>query len=182
MVQTSTDPTFDAMLEKARAPANKQTSQRSSGLASSATRRSCPFATMSAKPVLLAWLLVATSALADDSALPDPTLTPGQWNTEITVQQLRRIGYSRQARHVSIELRREVFARYGIEWAKRNDYEVDHLCPLAIGGSNDIKNLWPEKLRLNVNGKDLGAITKDRVERKLESSEKRQSSRQNPMI
>ncbi|MGA8654781.1 MAG: HNH endonuclease signature motif containing protein [Chthoniobacterales bacterium] len=35
-------------------------------------------------------------------------------------------------------------------WEKRNDYEVDHLVILSIGGSNSIKNLWPELLRLNV--------------------------------
>jgi hypothetical protein len=79
------------------------------------------------KAVLLAWLLLATSALAGGPTLPDPALTRGQWDSDVTVEQLRRIGYSRRARHVSEELRREVFARYGIEWAKRNDYEVDHL-------------------------------------------------------
>jgi hypothetical protein len=51
------------MLEKVlRQPTNKPP-ERSSGY------------TMSAKPVLLAWLLLATSALASDPALPDPTLT-----------------------------------------------------------------------------------------------------------
>ena len=116
---------------------------------------------------LLACLLLAAQAYASDPALPDPTLTPGEWDTEVTVRQLQEIGYSRRARHISIELRREVFARYGIEWAKRNDYELDHLCPLAIGGSNSILNLWPEPLRLNVNGMDLGAVTKDALESRL---------------
>jgi hypothetical protein len=122
---------------------------------------------MSAKPVLLAWLLLVANALAGDPALPDPALTPGQWDSDVTVEQLQQIGYSRRARHVSEELRQEVFARYGIEWAKRNGYEVDHLCPLAIGGSNSILNLWPEPLRLNISGKDLGAVTKDALEGRL---------------
>jgi hypothetical protein len=122
---------------------------------------------MSAKAVLLAWLLVARSVLADDPALPDPALAPGEWNSDVTVRQLQQIGYSRRARHVSEELRREVFARYGIEWTKRNDYEVDHLCPIAIGGSNPILILWPEPVRLNINGKDLGAVTKDALEGRL---------------
>jgi hypothetical protein len=49
----------------------------------------------------------------------------------------------------------------------RGMYEVDHLVSLAIGGSNSIRNLWPEPLRLSENGYDLGAVTKDRLEDKL---------------
>jgi hypothetical protein len=45
------------------------------------------------------------------------------------------------------------------------DYEVDHLLPLEVGGSNDIKNRWPqptEKL-----GVPMGAHAKDRLENYL---------------
>ena len=64
-------------------------------------------------------------------------------------------------------MRRKVFAEYGIPWEKRNAYEADHLTPLSIGGSNSIRNLWPEPLRLNVDGYDLGAVTKDALEERL---------------
>src|SRR5258708_35091533 len=49
----------------------------------------------------------------------------------------------------------------------RGMYEVDHLVSLSIGGSNSIRNLWPEPLRLSENGYDLGAVTKDRLEDKM---------------
>ena len=38
---------------------------------------------------------------------------------------------------------------------------------MGLGGSNSILNLWPEPLRLNINGKDLGAVTKDALESRL---------------
>jgi hypothetical protein len=37
-----------------------------------------------------------------------------------------------------------VYAEYGIAERNPGDYEVDHLVPLELGGSNDIANLWPE--------------------------------------
>jgi hypothetical protein len=37
----------------------------------------------------------------------------------------------------------------------------------TVGGSNSIRNLWFEPLRLNVNGYDLGAVTKDALEERL---------------
>jgi hypothetical protein len=43
-----------------------------------------------------------------------------------------------------MSLKREVYAEYGIAHWESWEYEVDHLIPLSIGGSNDIANLWPE--------------------------------------
>jgi hypothetical protein len=37
-----------------------------------------------------------------------------------------------------------VYAEYGITERNPGDFEVDHLVPLELGGSNDIANLWPE--------------------------------------
>jgi hypothetical protein len=115
---------------------------------------------------LLLFLALGT-LFANDSALPDPQLTPGDCVEGVTVEQLQEVGYSKHHRHVPEALRRAVFAEYGIAWEERNDYEVDHLISLSLGGSNSIRNLWPEPLRLNVDGKDLGAVTKDALEDRL---------------
>jgi hypothetical protein len=45
---------------------------------------------------------------------------------------------------VSTPIRRRVFEEYGIPSAEPRAYEVDYLITPALGGSDDIHNLWPE--------------------------------------
>jgi 5-methylcytosine-specific restriction endonuclease McrA len=60
------------------------------------------------------------------------------------VQDLCVPGYTKKVRNVPAEMKREVYEEYGITSHESGDYEVDHLIPLELGGSNSIKNLWPE--------------------------------------
>src|SRR5271165_5272884 len=94
--------------------------------------------------------------------LPDPDLTPG--NTfDVTAQDLCVISYSKKVRNVPAEMKREVYEEYGITSHEPGNYEVDHLIPLELGGSNSIKNLWPESHRTS----PWNAQVKDRLESKL---------------
>lgn len=75
--------------------------------------------------------------------LPDPVCTPGAVDTtDVAIV----CGQStRERRSVPESERRSVFVAYGIAYPPaRGAYELDHLVPLELGGSNAIANLWPE--------------------------------------
>ena len=48
------------------------------------------------------------------------------------------------ARNVPQAQKQAVYDAYGIPGHKTGDYEIDHLVPLALGGSNHSSNLWPQ--------------------------------------
>ena len=76
--------------------------------------------------------------------LPDKACTPGAVFPEATVKEICSPGYAKRVRNVPVELKRKVFAAYGIKRHSPGEYEIDHLVPLEVGGSNDIANLFPE--------------------------------------
>ena len=76
--------------------------------------------------------------------LPDSACTPGAVFPDLTAAQVCQRGYSSSVRDVPAEVSREVYREYGIAQRTPGEYEVDHLVPLEVGGSNDIANLWPE--------------------------------------
>ncbi len=109
-------------------------------------------------------LFLAQVVLADQPTpiLPDPKLTPGD-AFDVTAQDVCVPGYARKVRDVPQELKRQVYAEYGITEHHPGDYEVDHLISLELGGSNSIKNLWPESRRTS----PWNAYVKDQLEDKL---------------
>jgi hypothetical protein len=75
--------------------------------------------------------------------LPDPRLTPGDV-LPVTAQDFCVTGYSKKVRHVPAAVKRKVYEEYGITQHGKGEYEVDHLISLELGGSNSIRNLWPQ--------------------------------------
>ena len=55
-----------------------------------------------------------------------------------------RSGYTKLVRHVTAATKRKVYAAYGIKSHRSGQYEIDHLVPLELGGSNSVSNLFPE--------------------------------------
>ena len=77
--------------------------------------------------------------------LPDKECTPGDIFENATKEEICVKGYSSTVRNVSDSLKKKVFAEYGINYpVPFGSYEIDHLIPLALGGSNEISNLWPK--------------------------------------
>lgn len=77
--------------------------------------------------------------------LPDPECTPGSVFEDASKEEICVSGYSKKARNVSEKTRKKVFAMYGIDYPVTfGSYELDHLIPLSLGGSNEISNLWPK--------------------------------------
>ena len=74
--------------------------------------------------------------------VPNPSLTPG---ATVLVSQ-REICSETNAKNkaVPVALQRRVFDEYGIRSAEPRAYEVDYLITPALGGADDIHNLWPE--------------------------------------
>jgi hypothetical protein len=100
------------------------------------------------------------------ASVPDHALTPGAV-LAVTKSDVCVPGYSKKVRHVPVSVKRQVFAEYKIPYSQHRLYEVDHLSSLEISGSNSLKNLWPEPYDLCVNGKQIGARTKDRLENEM---------------
>ena len=64
---------------------------------------------------------------------------------------------------VPVGLRRRVFGEYGITSAEPGAYELDYLITPALGGADDIHNLWPQSKRATV----WNAQVKDALEEHL---------------
>ena len=89
-------------------------------------------------------------------------MTPGD-TLDVTVQDLCVPGYTQKVRNVPQAVKRQVYAEYGITSHQPGEYEVDHLISLELGGSNSVKNLWPQSYETQ----PWNAHIKDDLENKL---------------
>jgi len=77
---------------------------------------------------------------------PDARMTPGD-ALDVTPRDFCTPGYSKKVRDVSQSLKEKIYRQYGIRSRKNGEYSIDHLIPLQMGGSNSIKNLWPQSYK-----------------------------------
>ncbi len=85
-----------------------------------------------------------TSGCVVRGALPDRRCTPGSVIVESSRSVVCVTGYSATVRSVSDATKERVYRAYGIASHSRETFEMDHLVPLELGGSNDESNLFPE--------------------------------------
>lgn len=86
---------------------------------------------------------VNSSIKITSTTYPNVNLTPGAILT-MDSGFICTPGTAEKLRNVPDSLKKKVFAEYNLAYPTKKDYEVDHFIPLELGGSNDIKNLWPE--------------------------------------
>jgi hypothetical protein len=104
---------------------------------------------------ILALALFATGACAAD--LPDPNLTPGATDPEVTEANIKESickvthftwteGHAPPASYLE-NLAQEQIKQYGYTDTVVKHYQMDHLIPLSLGGHpTDPKNIWPQLL------------------------------------
>lgn len=89
---------------------------------------------------------------------PDPAVTSGELCTEQDRDYTGR-RYNEQiaycVRNVSWDRKTKIFREYGIPDHCRGEYTVDHFIPLALGGSNQETNLWPEHKHVKATRQNL---------------------------
>jgi Putative zinc-finger len=93
--------------------------------------------------------------------VPNPNLTPGATVRLSQSELCRETNENNKA--VPVALQRRVFDEYGIRTAEPRAYEVDYLITPALGGADDIRNLWPESSSATV----WNAQVKDALEAHL---------------
>lgn len=122
------------------------------------------------KKVLVALALAAVSLATFAADRPNPQLTPGAINPDVTQANIDQTicvrGYTKTIRppaYYTNKLKKEQIAQYGYADTNPKHYEEDHLISLEIGGNpTDPRNLWPEPWTSQNN-----AGVKDKLENKL---------------
>jgi len=111
----------------------------------------------------LALLTCSVLAATDhDPVVPDSRLSPGDVLTSDTAV-ICVPGYTKTVRNVPQALKEQVYREYNITGRAPGEYEIDHIISLELGGSNSIRNLFPESFK----SQPLNAHVKDTLENKL---------------
>lgn len=94
-------------------------------------------------------------------SVPDSRLTPGA--AVLASRQAVCTGANTKNKAVPVALQRKVFDAYGIRSAGLGDYELDYLITPALGGADDIHNLWPQSASATVWNAEVKDALEDRL-------------------
>lgn len=104
----------------------------------------------------------SASELASGPLIPNASLTPGAARA-ISVGQVCTLESPAETVPIPSRVREMVFHEYGMDGVPTRNYEVDHLITPALGGTDDISNLWPEPYAST----EWNAHVKDQLEDRL---------------
>ncbi len=94
-------------------------------------------------------------------SIPNARLTPGA--TVLMDRQAVCALTNTNNKAVPLPLQKKVFEEYGLAKAEAQAYEVDYLVTPALGGADDIRNLWPQSYSATA----WNAKAKDALEERL---------------
>lgn len=98
--------------------------------------------------VAVSFFSIVSFANGNFPTAPDASLTPGALcNRPDSQRYPEQINYCE--RNVSTDTKAKIFVQYDqigyrTQSMKRQAFKIDHYIPLCAGGSNDVKNLWPQ--------------------------------------
>src|ERR1700681_4181677 len=93
--------------------------------------------------LVLAQIAGESGGICVSSNKPDLKCTPGIAR-QILQSEVCSTTWGLDNRHITEQMKREIAVRYGILWSDRMKYEFDHLIPRELGGSDNLKNIWPQ--------------------------------------
>ena len=76
-------------------------------------------------------------------AVPNRRLTPGAVRA-ISLNDVCSNSYSDDTQLLPASLQQKVLEEYGVGDAQSRDYRLDYLISPQLGGTDDVRNLWPE--------------------------------------
>lgn len=92
--------------------------------------------------LLLLTLIIISLGFSKPLSLPDSNKTPGDCIIGVMLHYV--CNNYLEIKFPSATIVRIVFNNYDIPIESLGyDYKLDHLIPMELGGSNDIRNLWP---------------------------------------
>lgn len=111
--------------------------------------------------------LKVTPGAVDEQLIADPSGDKHLVKTSGRLQETNLCAkdfHTGTVRDVELSTKKQVCAEYGQTGCPSHDFEIDHLISIELGGSNDIKNLWPQPV--DARGV-VGFHTKDVLENAL---------------
>lgn len=94
----------------------------------------------------------------DERLYPNPRFTPGDTLTA-DASVVCQPTYYRSVKDVSEDVKKTVYKKYGLRYPQaEGKYEIDRLVPIELGGSNQVKNLWPQAAKPTPGFKQKNAV------------------------